>query len=175
MDGTEINIGTLAVIDGKRFRVKSFSSDSRMANLFLERVELAAESPDEKRPARKPFDLEAAKSGAPIVTREGRSMKFIAHVPDARPDSRVLVLSADSRASMLENNGVIVAHSEDGSFYSHRQDGFDLFMLVQKKTVYVNLYDNGYGAHHDTEQAARSCAGASVSVLAVAVPVEIEV
>ena len=32
----------------------------------------------------KPFDLEAAKAGAPIVTRDGRSAKFIAHVAEAR-------------------------------------------------------------------------------------------
>ena len=31
----------------------------------------------------KPFDLEAAKRGEPIVTRGGEAAKFIAHVPDA--------------------------------------------------------------------------------------------
>ena len=40
----------------------------------------------------KPFDLEAAKAGAPIVTRDGRPAKFIAHVAEAHPSQRLLVL-----------------------------------------------------------------------------------
>lgn len=40
----------------------------------------------------KPFDLEAAKRGEPIVTRDGRKAKFIAHVPEANKDSQVVFL-----------------------------------------------------------------------------------
>ena len=40
----------------------------------------------------KPFDLEAAKAGAPIVTRDGRPAKFIAHVAEVHPNHRLLVL-----------------------------------------------------------------------------------
>lgn len=38
----------------------------------------------------KPFNLEAAMRGEPIVTRDGRKAKFIAHVPDAREDQQVV-------------------------------------------------------------------------------------
>ena len=39
----------------------------------------------------KPFNLEAAKAGAPLVTRDGRPAKFIAHVAEAHPSQRLLV------------------------------------------------------------------------------------
>ena len=40
----------------------------------------------------KPFDLEAAKRGEPIVTRDGRKAKFIAHVPEAKHYQKIVLL-----------------------------------------------------------------------------------
>ena len=40
----------------------------------------------------KPFDLEAAMSGEPIVTRDGRKAKFVVHVPEAKNDQQVVLL-----------------------------------------------------------------------------------
>lgn len=38
----------------------------------------------------RPFDLEAAKAGAPICTRDGRAARFIAHVPELDEAYRVI-------------------------------------------------------------------------------------
>lgn len=40
----------------------------------------------------KPFNLEAAKRGEPIITRDGRKAKFVAYVPEAEEFQQVLVL-----------------------------------------------------------------------------------
>lgn len=40
----------------------------------------------------RPFDLEKAKAGHPICTRDGRKARFIAHVPEADEGYRVFVL-----------------------------------------------------------------------------------
>jgi hypothetical protein len=53
-------------------------------------------------------------------------------------------------------------------------------MAPQKKTIYVNLYTDKAGEsnawHHDSESIARSRAGTTGrTVLAIAVPIEIEV
>lgn len=37
----------------------------------------------------KPFNLEAAKNGAPIITRNGRPAKFVGHFPENAEDQRV--------------------------------------------------------------------------------------
>ena len=76
----------------------------------------------------KPFNLEAAKNGAPILRRDGMPMKFVAHIPEAIPEHRVIVLST-----------VLPA----GSIFSYREDGCNidgtpnLFMAPVKKKVYM--------------------------------------
>ena len=83
----------------------------------------------------KPFDLEAAKAGAPIVTRDGRPARFIAHVAEAHPSQRLLVLI----------DGVVLTKFESGKYASspaHVSDN-DLFMALTKRTVWANLYNDG--------------------------------
>lgn len=82
----------------------------------------------------KPFDLEAAKRGEPIVTRDGREAKFIAHVPELNFPVLVLLDVGlwQARKDGTSNVGVHV----------------DLFMAPKKRTVWVNLYPpkrNGVG------------------------------
>jgi len=88
----------------------------------------------------KPFDLEAAKRGEPIQTRDGRPVKFIAHVPEATESQRVLVLIDEA----------VCFRYSTGSFLSRNPDRADLFMASRKRTVWVNLYrpyadDYSYG------------------------------
>lgn len=114
----------------------------------------------------KPFDLEAAKAGAPIVTRDGRSAKFIAHVAEARPSERVLVLI----------NGGVLTRFENGKYASsqaHVSDN-DLFMAPPKRTVWVNFYGYGEVRRYDTEHNADVCADGG-RLGGRAWPIEIEV
>ena len=78
----------------------------------------------------KPFDLEAAKRGEPIVTRDGREAKFIAHVPDAIPQHQVLV---------LQDREVVSLHV-NGRYSANAAVARDIFMATKKRTVWVNLY-----------------------------------
>ena len=94
----------------------------------------------------KPFDLEAAKAGAPLVTRDGRPAKFIAHVAEAHPSQRLLMLI----------DGTVHTKFESGKYASspaHVSDN-DLFMAPIKRTVWVNLYKHHVAIWHDTEKAA---------------------
>lgn len=66
----------------------------------------------------KPFDLEAAKRGEPIVTRDGRKVKFVAYVPEA--DDREVVCLVD---------GELILFEKCGSFLDKKiQDRMDLLM-----------------------------------------------
>ena len=90
----------------------------------------------------KPFNLEAAKRGEPIVTRGGEAAKFIAHVPDAEIGFRVVV--------MLD--GVIECYCDDGSYRPSWKSTYDLFMATRKRTVWMNVYPtNGQGGCYDSE------------------------
>ncbi len=100
----------------------------------------------------KPFDLEAAKRGEPIVTRGGEAAKFIAHVPDADIGFRVVV--------MLD--GVIECYCDDGSYRLSSKSTCDLFMAPRKLTVWVNVYPpytSCFGGAYETEAIANNYAG----------------
>ena len=94
----------------------------------------------------KPFDLEAAKAGAPIVTRDGRPAKFIAHVAEAHPSQRLLVLI----------DGTVHTKFESGKYAAspaHVSDN-DLFMAPVKRTVWINLYEYGAATWFSTKEIA---------------------
>lgn len=83
----------------------------------------------------KPFDLEAAKRGEPIQTRDGRKARFVAHVPEAATQRRVIAL-------VYGDEGVS-SYGEDGLVVDYYKDTNDLFMAPRKHTVWVNFYDTG--------------------------------
>ena len=92
----------------------------------------------------KPFDLEAAKAGAPLVTRDGRPAKFIAHVGEAHPRQRLVVLI----------DGIVLTKFESGKYASspaHVSDN-DLFMAPVKRTVWANVYGYGGASCYNTEK-----------------------
>jgi len=92
----------------------------------------------------KPFDLEAAKRGEPIVTRDGREAKFIAHVPEANEIQKIVV-SVDKGLISLRQNGRTWKDTDTRS---------DLFMAPKKRTVWVNLYSDGEAFYHYTQEEA---------------------
>jgi hypothetical protein len=107
----------------------------------------------------KPFDIEAAKRGEPILyasmNREGFAVvHFVGQAEDGTP--------------VIQWGKRIFAESES-----------ELRMAPKKRTVYVNIYTSKAGEsnawHHDSEEIARSRASTTGrTALAIAVPVEIE-
>jgi len=56
-----------------------------------------------------PFNLEAAKKGAKLVTRDGRNAKFIAHIPEASNGCRVIaMIEGEFTARFYYENGNIL-------------------------------------------------------------------
>ncbi len=83
----------------------------------------------------KPFDLEAAKRGEPLITRDGREAHFIAHTDKVTSAYKVLTII----------NGDWHTFTEQGERHSGGMSTLDLFMAPRKRTVWANLY-----AIHDT-------------------------
>lgn len=112
----------------------------------------------------KPFDLEAAKAGKKLVTRDGREARFVAHVPECGVANRVLAYISGQRA--------IFDFYESGKFATS-ESAHDLFMAPERITRYVNLFPDGVAYWFDTEAKAR--AGLNARALKIAVPVTFEV
>lgn len=74
----------------------------------------------------KPFNLEAAKAGKPICTREGKAVKFIAHIPTAREGYQVIIFNSEREIPYLTD--------EQGKFAIDKtEDYWDVFMEGEKK------------------------------------------
>ena len=113
----------------------------------------------------KPFDLEAAKRGEPLVTRDGRPAKFIAHVPEN--------LSTYKVYAQVKGFIYLPSYNENGSRFEDSTSGEDLFMARRKVTYWLNIYAAPYSpsCHPSKEEADRSAASYRIGE---ARPVEIE-
>lgn len=85
----------------------------------------------------KPFNLEAAKAGKPLITRDGRRAKFLAHVPEATESHQVVIFVEGGRRP----NG----YYENGSYLEDEEADTDLFMAPEKVSGWVNLYQRDKG------------------------------
>ncbi len=68
----------------------------------------------------RPFDLDAAKKGEPIITRDGRTCKYIGYAQQAQDTSKVIV--------QVDGNTIPQHYAEDGSYIKSTETSFDLFM-----------------------------------------------
>ena len=86
----------------------------------------------------RPFNLEEAKAGKPVCTRDGRKARIICFDKKAGRPIVVLVEGGDG-------NGEYVIFCDDGGYYNCKEmpDGSDLMMLPEKKEGWVNVYRGG--------------------------------
>ena len=90
---------------------------------------------EQPKPNLKPFDLEAAKAGKPVCTRDGRKARIICF--DAEGNKPLIVLSK------INGQEVILRYTEKGrsdNFHSPTPREDDLMMLSEKKEGWVNVY-----------------------------------
>jgi hypothetical protein len=123
----------------------------------------------------KPFDLEAAKRGEPIVTRDGRKVIHFHHIEtDTSRLCCVVQVEGQAGAGWVPKNGR----------YDDAVDGVDdLFMAPKMVTKYLNVYDSrAHGSYDgqssflfDNEEAAKDNADRNaVKVIVRAMPIQWE-
>lgn len=115
----------------------------------------------------KPFDLEAAKRGDPLVTRDGNPARFIAHVPEARPGWRVVVMIEGQDCPSCRHDDGMLMHFSGGT-------SGDIFMAPKKRLVWVNMYESATATWWPTEELADSKKSARDRIGGKAWPLEIE-
>lgn len=117
----------------------------------------------------KPFNLKAALAGSPVVTRDGKPVKIVAYEPEASPGSH-LIFRLDEPGSAVRT-----CH-ESGLYFRGGKSDLDLFMMLVKKTVWVNAYPNGTCGPAWYESQEEADKGASYHRLGGrAYPIEVEV
>lgn len=90
----------------------------------------------------KPFSLEEAKAGKPIVFADGSPAKFIAHLPEAKAGYELIVFDPREcrcRALGLDGVGIQLISSDHAR----------VFMAPICVTVWVNIYSERFNKYHD--------------------------
>lgn len=115
------------------------------------------ENMGEKKLNLKPFDLEAAKAGNPVCTRDGRKARIICF--DYKGDSNAypilaLISTINSRGVPSE---IIAKYTEDGRYvkYNNVEYNEDLMMLPQKNEGWIIIHKEAIYDKETAEKIAR--------------------
>lgn len=84
----------------------------------------------------KPFDIEKAKAGHPVCTRDGRKARIICF--DVKGDGYPIIALIDEGESEYTRYYNKKGKTED------YPDGYDLMMASEKKTGWINIYPLKY-------------------------------
>ena len=84
----------------------------------------------------KPFDIELAKQGKPVCTRDGRKARIICF--DRRGDKFPIVALLDGCNE--EHSEVAETFTNEGLYEIGEKSSNDLMMLPEKKEGWVNVY-----------------------------------
>lgn len=123
----------------------------------------------------KPFDLEAAKAGAPVMTRDGRPVRILAF--DVKSEEYPVVAVVPTHDGKYESVEVYTKngqYNDDGYDDIKDECDYDLVMALTKHRAWVNVYKGGdyqIGNLFDTEAEAIK-SGKRVSTYIATVPIE---
>ena len=95
----------------------------------------------------KPFDLEAAKAGKPVCTRDGRKARIICF--DRKDNTPIVALI--ERVDGIE---ILQCFYNDGKCFHDVTSDNDLMMLTEKKEGWVNVYSNCLGGPYESKECA---------------------
>ena len=93
----------------------------------------------------KPFNLEAAQAGDPIQSKAGKAYTFVAHVPQARNDQKVVV---------VDNDGILECRFANGQLCLTSACTSDLVMAPKKKELWINIYGTTHAIPYPSKEAA---------------------
>lgn len=116
---------------------------TRIADEFGKKVEKSLkENMDKiKTGCLKPFDLEAAKAGKPVCTRDGRKARIICFDYNGETgDYPIVALVHYNKGNKCYE--IVLKYTSDGLFnkYGDCQHNDDLMMLPEKKEGWINVY-----------------------------------
>ena len=114
----------------------------------------------------KPFDIEQAKAGKPVQTRDGRDVRIICF--DAKRKDTSIVCLITCFEDGIED--LFSYFRDDGRWHSSQESTHDLFMKPEKKEGWVAVFNDGKSIStiYDTKEKAESIGGTYPNFVAVA-------
>lgn len=130
------------------FKEQACNFDSCDKDSFLVETELKLENMEEKKLNLRPFDLEAAKAGKPVCTRDGRKARIISF------DRKFLFKGVSYPIiALVEDTAkeeTIYGYNEKGKVIIENDTPYkdDLMMLPQKKEGWVRIYKSASNVYY---------------------------
>ena len=121
----------------------------------------------------KPFNLDAARKGAKMVTRSGDNVLEFHYFESA--DSTICIAAVtDTEIQRLK---LYTSSGRPADAVMGVDNRGDLLMVPLQRVIYVNFYDDGIAVYHETEERARHTAhdNNNAFLIAAAIPVTLEV
>lgn len=114
-------------------KIPMYITDYKHKRIAIE-IKQNKENMEEKKLNLRPFDLEAAKAGKPVCTRDGRKARIICW--DKKGNYPIVALIQDN-----ENSEHIEYYTENGIFSNGgNEKNRDLMMFTRKKEGWLNIY-----------------------------------
>lgn len=88
----------------------------------------------------KPFDLQKAKAGKPVCTRDGRSVRILCFDAKRRDEKNIIALVPSKGYPGFED---LIAYPDNGIYYGEHENDNNLMMMPEKKEGWVNVYKGG--------------------------------
>lgn len=103
---------------------------------------------EEKKLNLKPFDIQKAREGKPVCTRDGRKARIICF--DRRGDKYPIVALLEGCNE--EHSEVAVTFTNEGLYEIGEKKSNDLMMLPEKKEGWVNVYRYRLGGPYESKE-----------------------
>ena len=108
-------------------------------NKFIE-IKQNKEDMEEKKLNLKPFEIQKAREGKPVCTRDGRNVRIIAFDAKRKDEKNIIALVPSKDYPGFED---LIAYPNNGNYYGGHENDGDLMMLPEKKEGWVNVYKGG--------------------------------
>lgn len=103
------------------------------------------ENMEEKKLNLKEFNIEAAKAGKPVCTRDGRKVRIICFDAKRKDGKNIIALIPSKEYSGFED---LVAYPNNGNYHGGHENDGDLMMLPQKKEGWVRIYKSASNVYY---------------------------
>ena len=95
------------------------------------------EDMEEKKLNLKPFDIQKAREGKPVCTRDGRKARIICFDAKRKDGKSIIALVPSKNYLGFED---LIAYRNDGNYHGGHENDGDLMMFPEKKEGWVNVY-----------------------------------
>ena len=119
------------------YYINHYPAYSCLKNEIFVEIKQNKEDMKEKKLNLKEFNLEAAKAGKPVYTRDGRKARIICFDAKRKDGKNIMALIPSKEYPGFED---LVAYPNNGNYHGGHENDGDLMMLPEKKEGWVNIY-----------------------------------